>query len=255
MLVCKRVLAALAILLATAVLLLSLVGGIGVWVVKEPVTARTTQVFQRIDAALDLADRGLEQARTSLARAAERLDSAREEQRKLSQQPQPNNAAKKTLARTVQRSIAPEFDKAHGKLQTVAEAAVVVNSVLADLGNIPFLSASGLDGDQLADLNRQLGEVGPAAWELSRRLGEGEPDSDAQFSQVDQALRTVREAVDEYEPRLRDVRQRTEELQARTLGWITPASILLSVIFLWVALSQVSILFHIWAWVRGPRSV
>ena len=99
-------------------------------------TARATQVFGRVAAALDVAEQGLEHAGTSLARAAERLDRVREEQR---QQPRRGNAARSFMARTVQQLIAPQFSEAHETLHTVAEAAAVVNSVLEDVGTVPLV--------------------------------------------------------------------------------------------------------------------
>ena len=257
--VCKRILAGLTLLVSVAALLVSLAVGVGVWVVKEPVTAKATRVFGRIEAALDIADSGLEHVKASLARAAERLDGAREEQRKLAREPQRSSALRRTLARTVQRTVAPELGDAHQKLHTVAEAAVVVNSVLEDVGNFPFLSVTGLDIDRLTEINDRLADVGPAAWELSRLLGEPALDSDAadaQFSRIERALKTMRGLIVEYESRLTEVRQRTEELKSRTLPWITPASILISVACFWIALSQVSLLSHAWSWWKpsGPSN-
>jgi hypothetical protein len=121
----RRMLAGLTLLLSTMMLLLSLGGGVGVWRVKEPVTDKATRVFGRLEAALDLAEQNLAQVKTSLTRAPERLDSAREEQGKLAQEPQRSSALGRTLARTVQRSVAPELGNAHEKLHAVAEAAVV----------------------------------------------------------------------------------------------------------------------------------
>ncbi len=249
--VLKRILAGFTLLLAAVVLLLSLAGGVGVWLVKGPVTERATRVFERIDAALDIADKALGQVKDSLARAAERLDSVREEQRKLAQQPQKVNPLRRLIARKVQQNIAPEVGNAQEKLHTVAEAAVVVNSVLEDAGNLPFLSATGLDSDRLAEISNRLAGVGPAAWELSRLLGE--PGGDAggagtQMSRVEQAVKTVQGLLTEYEPQLTQVRQRTEALKSRTLFWITPAAVFISVACFWIALSQVSVLVHAWSW-------
>ena len=251
--VCKRILAGLTLLLSAAMLLLSLAGGVGVWLVKEPVTAKATRVFGRIEAALDVADKGLDQVKTSLARAAERLDSVREEQRKLAGQTRRPNPVRRLMARTVQRRIAPDVANAHEKLHTVAEAAVVVNSVLEDVGNLPFLAVPGLDLDSLAEINSRLAEVGPRAWELSRLLGEpgSQPDADAastQLSRIDRSLKTLRGWIAQFEPRLTEVRQRTEELKSKTLSWITPAAVLISVVCFWIALSQVSLLCHAWSW-------
>src|SRR5262249_51068883 len=54
----KRILAGITLLLGVAGLLLSLAGGVGVWIVKGPVTERATHVFGRIDAALTVAEQG-----------------------------------------------------------------------------------------------------------------------------------------------------------------------------------------------------
>ena len=249
--VCKRTLAALTLLLSAVGLLLSLAGGVGVWVVKGPATAKATRVFERIDGALGVADQSLEQVKTSLARAADRLDGVREKQGKLAQGPRTSNPLRRLLARTVQQQIAPEVGTAHEKLHTVAEAAVVVNSVLEDVGNIPSLSVPGLDLGRLTEINSRLAEVGPAAWELSRLLGEPEAnasDAGTQLSRVDQTLKTMQGLIADYELQLTQVRQRTEALRSRVLPWITPAAVLVSLACFWVALSQVSLLSHAWSW-------
>jgi hypothetical protein len=252
--VCKRALAGLTLLLSVAGLLLSLAGGVGVWVVEGPATAKATRVFERIDVALGVADQSLEQVKTSLARAAERLDGVREEQRKLAQGPRTSNPPRELLARTVRQTIAPELGTAHEKLHTVAEAAVVVNSVLEDVGNFPALSVPGLDLGRLTEINGHLAEVGPAARELSRLLGEPEADSsDAgnQLSRVDQTLKTMEGLIAQYEPQLAQVRQRTEALKSRVLSGITLAAVLVSLACFWIALSQVSMLFHARSWWKG----
>jgi hypothetical protein len=249
----KSILAALTLLLSIGMLLLSLAGGIGVWVVKRPATEKATRVFGRIEAALTIAEQNLDQVKTSLARASERLDGAREEQRKLAQTPQGSNVLRRTLARTVQRQFAPELGDAHEKLHTVAEAAVVVNSVLEDVGNFPFLSVAGLDLDRLTEINNRLSKVAPAAWELSRLLGEPDSDSSAaanQLSRIERTLNTLRGVIGEFEPWLTLVRQQTELLKSKTLPWITPGAVILSALCLWIALSQVSLMVHAWSWWR-----
>lgn len=249
----KRILAGLTLVVGTVMLLLSLVGGVGVWIIKGPVTARATRLFERIEAALNVADQGLDQVESSLARASERLDSAREEQRLLALEPQQNLAMRRILARTVQQRVSPEINEANHKLHTVAEAAVVVNSVLEDVANIPLFSVAGLDVDRLTEINNRLADVGPAAWELSRLLGEPGSAADgdaaaAQLSKIERALEGLRRLIAEYEPQFRQVRQRTEALKSQILYWITPAAVLLSFVCFWIALSQISLLVHAWSW-------
>jgi hypothetical protein len=250
--VCKRILGILALVLGAAGLLLSLAGGVGSWVVKEPVTARATHIFERIDAGLDLVEQKLEHARTSLANAAVRLDNVKEERRQLPKESQRWDFARRTAARTVQRTLVPELSDAHKNLHEVAEAAVVVNSVLEDVGNLPFLSETGLDLDRLAEINSHIARVAPAAWELSRLLGEADPEADAQMSQVDKLVTRLRELVADYQSQVTQVRERTTALKARVFAWITPAAILVSAVSFWIALSQLCILSRAWSWIRQP---
>ena len=156
------------------------------------------------------------------------------------------------MARTVQRSLAPELSDAHKDLHAVAEAAVVVNSVLEDVGNLPFLSETGLDMDRLAEINSRIARVGPAAWEMSQLLGEADPKADAQMSLVEQLLTRLRELVADYQNQVKQVRRRTTALKAKVFAWITPAAVLVSSVGFWIALSQVCILSRAWSWIR-PR--
>ena len=251
----RRIVAGLAFLAAAVVLLVSLAGAVGVWIVTGPAVDRATRVFGRLDAALDLTDRGLDHIETSLDGAAERLQNAREEQRRIAQDPQRNSGRGRLLARTVQQTIAPQFGDAHETLQRVAEAAVVVNSILEDVGDLPLPSASGLNTDRLAVIKGRLADVGPAAWELSRLLGapesEQNPDAeDAQLSRIEQALQAAREWLAGYKAQVVRVRQRTAELKSQTLSWMLCAALGLSLVCFWVALSQVSVLAHAWSWWR-----
>jgi hypothetical protein len=54
--------------------------------------------------------------------------------------------------------------------------------------------------------------------------------------------------VDEYKPQVTEVRRRTEALHSNFLRWVTPVSVLVSVVACWIALSQVSLMAHAWSW-------
>lgn len=246
----KRLFATLVFLVALVVLLLSLAGAVGIWIVKPPVTASASRVFTRVDNALGIADDGLVQVQATLAQASQRLVEAHQQQQKLSQQPQ-NNVLGRVLAQTVQQTIAPGVTDANQQLYTVAEAAVVVNSVLADLGEFPFLSVTGLDTERLADMNRRLADVPPAAWELSRLLGETPNEADAQFSRIEQALEHLRGLLADYAGQVAQIRQRTETLRVQVFTWLTPAVIGISAFCGWIALSQLSLLVHACSWWRA----
>jgi hypothetical protein len=247
----KRILAGVVLVLSAAMLIASLAGGIGVWIVKGPAMEKSETILGRIDVALNIAEQSLIHAQTSLSRAAERLEGAREEQRQLAQQPQQNSALRRIVARTVQQTVAPELGSANESLHDVAEAAVVVNAVLEDISAFPFLAVAGLDVGPLEELSTRLVDVGPAAWELSRLLGEPEQDAEAtnnQFSRMQRAVPAIQALIAQYEPQLAAVRQRKEDVKARVTSWVMPAAVLISIACLWIALSQVGMMGHAWRW-------
>jgi len=248
--VLKRLAAVLTIVLALAMLLLSLAGGVGVWVVKGPVVSHATHVFEWADANLDIADEGLDHVKKSLDRAEERLHTVRAEQRELAENPPRGDMMRTFVARSVRQTIAPEFDDAHEQIHHVAEAAVVVNSILADVGQFPFLAESGLDIEALNEINGQLEKVAPTAFELSRLLGDPSPEAEAQLSRIDQALQGIRGLIAEYEPKLKLVRGKTELLKTKFQTWITPAAAVVSFVCFWIALSQVGLLYLASCWWR-----
>jgi hypothetical protein len=131
-----------------------------------------------------------------------------------------------------------------------SQAAVVINSVLEDVGNFPLMSVLGLDVGDLSQINSSLSHVESSAWELGRLFAESEPEVDpgAQMSRIEQTLSAMDGLLTKYEAKVMQVRQRTDELKSRTLPWITPATILISLACLWIALSQISMLCHAWSW-------
>jgi len=255
--ICLRSLAVITFFLSTVGLFLCLAAGVGVWIVERPARVKAERLFERMETALDVAEQNLDQVKASLARATERLDQVREEQRKLAEEPRKADAARRFLARTVQQRIAPELTDAREELHTVAEAATVVNSILEDLGNFPLLSVGGMDMDGLRAMNDRLGEVGPAAWELSRLLGEPEPEAaagaGAEFSRIERTLIALQAMIAEFEGRLAEVRQHKKSLESNTLPWITPAAIAISVVCAWIAFSQISVMGHARSWWRQQK--
>jgi F0F1-type ATP synthase membrane subunit b/b' len=252
----KRILAGFILLLAAAMLVFSLAAGIGIWFVRAPVMDRATTLLGRIEAALDAAGQGLNQVKASLGRAADRLNEVTDEERELARGPQKkSDKRRQLLAQKVQQRLAPVLGDSYAKLQKIAEAAVVINSVLEDVGNLPGLQVAGLEGNQLEAINSQLAAVSSSAWALSRLLGEpasaaGHDPVDEQLSQVEQSLQKMQTLLAQYEPRLTQVRQQTATLKARALGWITPGTIGIALVCYWIAFSQAVMMSRAWSWWR-----
>jgi hypothetical protein len=243
-------------LVALVILLLVVAAGVGVWIAKPPVTATAHHLFERVEVALDMADQGLDHAGVSLTKASERLDSVKQQQRKIAQEPRRASTIGRMLARTVQQKIAVDLEDAQETLHDVAEAAVVVNSMLEDIGSFPLLSESGIELSGLHAMNNRLADVGPAAWELSRLLGDPASDSERnsageELSKIERTVETMQRLIGDYHTQIKQVRERVDGLKSRTFKWITPAAVLISFLCFWFAVSQISLMARAISWWRG----
>jgi hypothetical protein len=168
---------------------------------------------------------------------------------KLTEAPVPEPGAGQFLGRTVYLSLDPYM---RGRMS--ARASYTKPAELGQVmvgGTVSQVVGSNHSGCRHRDLNSRLADVGPAASELGRLLGAQEEDARAagqQLLRIGLTVKMLQGLIADYEPRLTAVRQRTEQLKSRTLPWITPAVILISVVCLWVALSQLSLMAHTWSW-------
>jgi hypothetical protein len=109
----------------------------------------------------------------------------------------------------------------------------------------------------LTQLNKSLAKLGPAAWELGRRLDgpESDVDSGGEMSRIVQSLQTMQGHLTEFASRIGEVRERTERLESQMPTWITCAVVLISAVCFWVAVSQVSVLVHASTWWKAGKEV
>src|SRR5262249_46138019 len=98
-----------------------------------------------------------------------------------------------------------------------------------------------------------------SAWKLGRLLGEPGVTDDEEgtnLSQVEQAIQSVRQLLADFEPRLAEVRARTEAVENKANWWLANGPIIISVACAWIALSQISLLVAAWSgWRRAAGRV
>lgn len=256
----RWLLSVLVMVVAVVVGLAALAGGVGVWVVKAPLTARTTQLLDRADKALEVAGVALREADTSLDRALASVQSVKEGHARLTGNTAQDRPALSLIALSLQDGLLPQVHDARQRLLVAAEAAVAIQSVLGGIGDFPLLSISPLDQERLQQVSTDLGRVGASAQELRAMLtsaagGDGVAPAavGSRAGDIQQVLQEVRVLAAEYARKVAQVRTEVGTLRSRVLAWIGPATVVVSALLFWIALSQVSVLAHAWSWLRkGP---
>jgi hypothetical protein len=252
----RRLFAVFVILVSAAFLIAALAGSVGVWVVKGPLIERTTKIGDRVDRALGLAERGLGEADASLQKATESVNAIKGHHAKLGGDKEQNRFLMRLIAMRIDDGLAPQVQDTRQRLLAVTEAAVAINSVLGDLNELPSGSISGPDADRLKQISGLLMQLAASAQELNGMLTNPKPEgvsADAVGSRVvniDQLLQTIRARVADYLLQVTDFKQQVDTLRSRILRAIDLGTPIASLVFLWIAVSQISLLVHAWSWLK-----
>src|SRR5262249_46168069 len=150
-------------------------GIIAGWVYQKPLTERTTTVFGRVERPLDVAIRSLRQVNTSLDRARANLKTIQETHGPAAPPPTETNFFRRMAVPAAAKELSPQIGNVRQTLNTVAEAAVVLNSVLDDVNDLPGGSLPSLDQKKLVEIRDRLSGIDSSAQELDAMLSDGPP--------------------------------------------------------------------------------
>jgi hypothetical protein len=250
----KRIVGAICALLSTIVFLAFVGGIVGIWLVREPLTAKSDRILGRIEDTLRLVTHGLTDLGNALRKAEDNLHQYQKGAAKSDGNPQ-NDAVLKLVAWQLKSQVAPDIGKARETLIGVSEASVVLNSLLDDVNECPTVQFDRLDPEQLHRVTHTLSRVTTSAQDLSRLLEEGKmTDSQEAATRMEEGLQRVRDAVGGFDSRLTEIKTRVTDLKAQLPRRIDIGVVVLTAVFVWLALSQISLLMHGWAWLRAPAA-
>jgi len=243
--------------LALVLLLLGIVGLIGslgaltaLWVYKGPLEKRAIAVLDRLEGALGRARKGLDVVRETTAQAQKDLNEFNRTSAPATGDRQKNSM--KALAGRVKQQLPPQVSDVHATLSGVTEASVVLGSLLEGADRLPLGSVGKVDTEELRDLTDLLGKVGKTSQQLSALIPPesqaGDPSAAAILrdatSAVEENLNSVHAKSSEYETRVADLESRVAAIHAGLPSAIRTGSQLLTVVLVWIAISQVIVLLY-----------
>src|SRR5262249_28169915 len=132
--------------------------------------------------------------------------------RQLGPDPKQNNPLVQLIVRQAATDLSPKVGNVRQALGSVTEAAVVIDSVLDNLNEIPLVSVSHLDTERLQATSGQLAALADRTQELSAMLPETNDASASavkdRASQIDGILIELQTVAAEYEPRVVQIQDR-----------------------------------------------
>jgi hypothetical protein len=245
----KRVLAILIMALSVILAILSMAGIVGNWIVNDSVTDDIIRVLTGVDNALGLADDALGRLDTRVGAARERVAAFEESVQTAGEDFVENPVILTALSEKLDLGIAPAINDLRATVQSVRETVIGIQNAIQAINALPFVSL----GERVSDLERlqRLSEGVARLTEGVEETRNGVREAKQQVatrvafaigkgtSKLDSGLTTIETAISDYGARVSELRTQVSTLRAGVVLWLDVASVILTLILLWLVFSQV----------------
>lgn len=253
----RKILSWILIVLSGIFLLLSAVGILAALALNEPLTREALDRLDEVDSELRLGEEALKKSQAELERALRILDSTEAALNQFTENdPQAFFADVQT---TLNDELLPELATAQERLIAARDTLQNVRVVVFGLNIVPFISVNIPDQmltdliDSADALEAQISDVGDLAEQASVLLEDASQLFGGDLEGSRESLEGFLADVEAYQEKVQGWREQVSYVKESLPLGLDLASILLTIFLLWFGLSQVSLLLHGRAILRGEN--
>ena len=255
----KRVLGIIVIVISVIVLVVSLGGVVGTWVVRADVARVVGEVVTQADTVLQLAQDGVGRVNDRLDQTRSNISTIDTTINTLGDKAEENNVILLAIDQIVGTSLSPAVDNLSQTAKDLYDKVVAVNSKVETLSRVPPFRGKG---DILDKVSVVLNGVIEASQNLNNfRQAVSDAKSSvtqrtvavltAPLTRLDNTLQSIQTAASGVQKTLSDVQASLTTFQSTVIFWLNVESIVMTLLLLWIALSQYSLILHGWAMFKG----
>jgi chromosome segregation ATPase len=239
-------------------LVLSLAGVAGTWVVRSQLVDSLMSMMATIEAETAEVQQQMGRLDVALSQADEQLAAIEQEVQALGSDPNETAPLLTALAERLDTDFAPVVARARAATGAFLETVAAVNLIVENLNTLPFAKQVG----DLERLNRLAEEIETTQTELQnlRLLIEqrGGEIIAGTVSVIATSISRIRSGLDQaqatlsgYSEQIASVQADLQALKSVSERWLTWTSAILTLILAWLAFSQVALLLLSWRAFKG----
>jgi uncharacterized phage infection (PIP) family protein YhgE len=152
----------------------------------------------------------------------------------------------------------PVIDSVSGGISTLRDALLSIKGTIEMVNELPLVNIQipGMEAieegaTQLESLQNQIEEGGGKIEQLSQTTQNTVDSLSTGFASLETSINALLETLDEYEEKIISTQDQLEYLDANFALWIDLASALLTVILVWLGISQVGLFILGWSLFKG----
>lgn len=245
----KRVLAVIVMVLSVLLIIVLAAGIVGNWVANNTLTDTANQVLGAVETVLGRTEQGLNRLDSAVGNARDRLDAFDQEVAAAGENFVDNPVILTALSERLDLGIGPAIDEVRGTVQTIRETALVVQNTVQTLNALPFISIGGsvADEGQLQALSDSVTDLTEGIQQIRDGIRGAKAGaakevvsaSSAGTSRLDAGLATVETTVSGYGAKVSNLRQEASDLKSALTFWLDAASVVITLVLLWLILAHV----------------
>jgi len=254
----KPILGLVLVILSVIFFLVSLGGLIGVWVFNQSLTERIQTSIETTSADLEGAAAAIELSKAELISAQAQIDllQAILETLGLNAAEDLNRLA--DIVGTVEDTLMPVIDNVASGISTLSEALLNIIDTIERLNELPLVNIQipGMEvieegANQLNNLQTQIEEGGGKIEQLSQTTQDTVDSLTTGFRELESSISALVETLDEYELKIQDAQAQLNYLGTNLPIWIDVASVILTVLLIWLGFSQLGLFILGWSFYKN----
>jgi uncharacterized phage infection (PIP) family protein YhgE len=246
------------LVLSVVFFLISLGGLIGVWVYNQTLTERALTLVETTSQDLEGAAAAIELSKAELISAQAQIDllQAILETLGLNAAEDLNRLA--DIVGKVEDTLTPVLDRVAGGIGVLRDSLLSIKDTLERLNELPLVNIQvpGIEeieqgAEQLGNLQTQIEEGGGKIEQLSQTTKNTIDSLTTGFSALESSIGILLETLDTYAEKIETTQAQLAYLDENLARWIDWISAALTVILVWLGISQVGLFILGWGFYKG----
>ena len=255
----KRIAAVVIMVTSVLVLVLGLAGIAGTWMVRSRLDDGLGRIMTAAEAEAVGAQQELDRLDAALAQASTQIAAVEQEVQALGTDLDQNKPLLTALTDRLDVDLAPLAARAREMMDTIRETVAAVNSVVETINALSFVSKPIPELENLNALAEEIdsfeAEVQNLRLTIEQRRSEiiagGVSIVTTPAARIRGGLDRAQATVSGYSQRLGTLQENLSALGATVGQWLTWLAVILTLILLWLALSQAALFVLGWRALRG----
>jgi methyl-accepting chemotaxis protein len=246
------------LVLSVIFFLISLGGLIGVWVYNQSLTERALTLVETTSQDLEGAAAAIELSKAELISAQAQIDllQAILETLGLNAAEDLNRLA--DIVGKVEDTLTPVLDRLAGSIGVLRDSLLSIKDTLERLNELPLVNIQipGIEeieqgAEQLGNLQTQIEEGGGKIEQLSQTTKNTIDSLTTGFAELESSIVILLETLDTYAEKIETTQAQLTYLDENLARWIDWISAALTVILVWLGISQVGLFILGWGFYKG----